>query len=53
MHETTARAIVTAPKHLQKMKHADARTQQEREHLLCILAAVEGALMIGALSWAA
>ncbi|MFF2628684.1 hypothetical protein ACFVUN_23275 [Kitasatospora griseola] len=47
MHETTARAIVTAPNHLQKMKHADARTQQGREQLPRILAAVEGALVMG------
>ncbi|GGR01906.1 hypothetical protein [Kitasatospora griseola] len=47
VHEMIARVIVTARNHLQKMKHADAGTQEEREQLLRILAAVEGALMIG------
>ncbi|MFJ6140506.1 hypothetical protein [Kitasatospora sp. NPDC092286] len=46
VHETVARVIVTARNNLQKMKHADSGSEEEREQLLRILVAVEGALML-------
>ncbi len=47
MHDVLARVIVTARTKLQKMKHADGGTREEREQLLRILVAIEGALMLG------
>ncbi|MGW7586629.1 hypothetical protein ACWGKU_33475 [Kitasatospora sp. NPDC054768] len=47
VHEMVARVIVIARNNLQKMKHADSGSEEEREQLRRILVAVEGALMLG------
>ncbi|MFJ9447121.1 hypothetical protein ACIRRH_35525 [Kitasatospora sp. NPDC101235] len=47
VHEMVARVIVIARNNLQKIKHADSGSEEEREQLWRILVAVEGALMLG------
>ncbi|MFE3109716.1 hypothetical protein ACFXG8_19050 [Kitasatospora indigofera] len=47
VHDVLARVIVNARNKLQELKHADAGTEEEREQLLRVLAAIEGALMLG------
>jgi hypothetical protein len=47
IHDVVARTIVVARTGLQKLKHADSELRDDREKLIAILSAVEGALMIG------
>ncbi|MEU0039997.1 hypothetical protein [Streptomyces sp. NPDC006333] len=42
-----ARVLVSARNKLQKLKHADGGTEEEREQLSSVLAALEGGLMLG------
>jgi hypothetical protein len=47
IHEVLAITLVAARNKLQDLKHSDEGTQEEREQLLTVLAAIEGALMLG------
>ncbi|NYI05539.1 hypothetical protein [Allostreptomyces psammosilenae] len=47
IHDVIAIALVSIRNQLQKMKHADRGTPEEKSQLLSILAALEGALMLG------
>lgn len=47
LHDVLALVLVSARNRLQKLKHADGGTQEEREQLMAVLAALEGALMLG------
>jgi hypothetical protein len=47
IHETLAIVLVSARNKLQKLKHADSGTPEEREQLAAVLTALEGALMLG------
>lgn len=47
IHDVVAMALVSIRNQLQKMKHADQGTPEEKSQLLNILAALEGALMLG------
>ncbi|TQL96025.1 hypothetical protein FB559_1543 [Actinoallomurus bryophytorum] len=47
IHDLLARAIVAARGDLQKLKHADGDLRDDREKLLVLLPAVEGALLLG------
>lgn len=47
LHDVIAIALVSARNQLQKLKHADDGTEEEREQLMSVLSAVEGALMLG------
>ncbi|MFD5307312.1 hypothetical protein [Streptomyces rochei] len=47
LHDVVALVLVSARNKLQKLKHADSGTQEEREQLMMVLAALEGALMLG------
>ncbi|MGY1523406.1 hypothetical protein ACW69C_06475 [Streptomyces sp. MN3] len=47
IHEVLALALVTARNKLQDLKHSDQGTPQEREQLMTVLSALEGALMLG------
>ncbi|MFF5655164.1 MULTISPECIES: hypothetical protein [Streptomyces] len=47
IHELVARAFVLTRNRLQKIKHADIGTPEEREQLLTLFSALEGALMLG------
>ncbi|MGV9758643.1 hypothetical protein ACWDUC_22825 [Streptomyces tricolor] len=47
LHDVIAIALVSARNQLQKLKHADNGTEEEREQLMSVLSAVEGALMLG------
>lgn len=47
LHDVLALALVSARNKLQKLKHADNGTAEEREQLTVILSALEGALMLG------
>ncbi|MGW2840630.1 hypothetical protein ACWCWD_22905 [Streptomyces sp. NPDC001493] len=47
VHELVARAFVSTRNKLQKIKHADIGTPEEREQLLTLFSALEGALMLG------
>ncbi|MER6288555.1 hypothetical protein [Streptomyces sviceus] len=46
-HDVVALVLVSARTKLQKLKHADSGTPEEREQLIAVLAAIEGALMLG------
>ncbi|AQT70433.1 hypothetical protein [Streptomyces sp. fd1-xmd] len=46
-HDVFARVIVATRDRLQKLKHSDGGTPEEKEQLLCLLAGLEGALMLG------
>jgi hypothetical protein len=47
LHDVIAIALVSARNQLQKLKHADSGTDEERKQLMSVLSAVEGALMLG------
>lgn len=47
LHDVVALVLVSARNKLQKLKHADSGSQEEREQLMMVLAALEGALMLG------
>ncbi|MFF3242300.1 hypothetical protein ACFYWY_00880 [Streptomyces sp. NPDC002870] len=47
IHEMIARAVVSTRNRLQKIKHADTGSPEEREQLLTLFTALEGALMLG------
>jgi hypothetical protein len=47
LHELVARVLVAVRGRLQKIKHADQGTPEEREQLLSLFTALEGALMLG------
>ncbi|MCT2589803.1 hypothetical protein LHJ74_07725 [Streptomyces sp. N2-109] len=47
IHDVIAIALVSIRNQLQKMKHADHGTPEEKGQLLSVLAALEGALMLG------
>ncbi|MFF0674280.1 hypothetical protein ACFYVE_39460 [Streptomyces tendae] len=47
LHDVVALVLVSARNKLQKLKHADSGAQEEREQLMMVLAALEGALMLG------
>jgi hypothetical protein len=47
IHDVLARVIVVARTRLQQLKHADLDQESERERLLMVMSALEGALMIG------
>lgn len=47
IHDVLARVIVIARTRLQQLKHADFDRESERETLLLVMSALEGALMIG------
>ncbi|GAB2988714.1 hypothetical protein GCM10023080_062910 [Streptomyces pseudoechinosporeus] len=47
IHDVIAVSLVSIRNQLQKMKHADYGTPEEKSQLLSILAALEGALMLG------
>lgn len=47
IHELIARTFVLTRNRLQKIKHADTGTPEEREQLLTLFSALEGALMLG------
>ncbi|MFF1306570.1 hypothetical protein [Streptomyces sp. NPDC058307] len=47
IHDVIAISLVSIRNQLQKMKHADYGTPEEKSQLLSILAALEGALMLG------
>lgn len=47
IHDILARVVVVARSKLQRLKHADGGSAEEREQLLVIMAALEGALMLG------
>ncbi|MPY36732.1 hypothetical protein FNH09_37595 [Streptomyces adustus] len=46
-HDILARVLVSARNKLQKLKHTDGGTPEEREQLSSLLAALEGGLMLG------
>ncbi|WSB84175.1 hypothetical protein OHA60_10575 [Streptomyces cellulosae] len=47
LHDVLALVLVSARNKLQKLKHADGGTPEEREQLMAVLSALEGALMLG------
>lgn len=47
IHNVLATVLVSARSKLQKLKHADSGTPEEREQLMAVLTALEGALMLG------
>ncbi|MFF4331157.1 hypothetical protein ACFYZT_32210 [Streptomyces sp. NPDC001591] len=47
IHDVLARVIVTTRTSLQKFKHDDAGTQEEKDQLLSLLTGLEGALLLG------
>ncbi|MEV7512654.1 hypothetical protein AB0O57_32320 [Streptomyces sp. NPDC091201] len=47
LHDVFARVIVATRDRLQKLKHNDGGTPEEKEQLLCLLAGLEGALLLG------
>ncbi|MBA2950093.1 hypothetical protein [Streptomyces himalayensis] len=47
IHDVIAISLVSIRNQLQKMKHADHGTPEEKVQLLSVLAALEGALMLG------
>ncbi|MFF3177906.1 hypothetical protein ACFVQ0_35405 [Streptomyces sp. NPDC057900] len=47
IHDVLARVIVATRTSLQKFKHDDAGTQEERDQLFSLLAGLEGALLLG------
>jgi hypothetical protein len=47
LHDILALVLVSARNKLQKLKHADSGTPEEREQLMAVLSALEGALMLG------
>ncbi|WP_079408599.1 hypothetical protein [Streptomyces sp. 3211] len=47
IHDVLARVIVATRTSLQKFKHDDAGTQEEKDQLLSLLAGLEGALLLG------
>ncbi|WP_369211752.1 hypothetical protein [Streptomyces flavofungini] len=47
IHDVLARVIVATRTSLQKFKHDDAGTQEERDRLFSLLAGLEGALLLG------
>ncbi|MFB6961716.1 hypothetical protein ACFCYB_33195 [Streptomyces sp. NPDC056309] len=47
LHDVVALVLVSARNKLQKLKHTDSGTQEEREQLMMVLSALEGALMLG------
>ncbi len=47
LHDVFARVIVATRDRLQKLKHSDGGTPAEKEQLLCLLAGLEGALLLG------
>lgn len=47
IHEVLALVLVTARNKLQYLKHSDDGTPEEREQLMSVLSALEGALMLG------
>ncbi|MGW6824232.1 hypothetical protein [Streptomyces sp. NPDC055005] len=47
IHDVFARVIVATRTRLQEFKHDDDGTPEEKEQLLCLLAGLEGALMLG------
>ncbi|MEU9663466.1 hypothetical protein [Streptomyces chartreusis] len=47
LHDVVALGLTSARNKLQKLKHADKGTPQEREQLMAVLSALEGALMLG------
>ncbi|WP_369162367.1 hypothetical protein [Streptomyces sp. R02] len=47
LHDIVALVLVSARNKLQRLKHADSGTQEEREQLMMVLSALEGALMLG------
>ncbi|MFF8329232.1 hypothetical protein [Rhodococcus qingshengii] len=46
-HDVLARVLVSARNKLQKMKHFDSGSPEEREQIGAVLSALEGALMLG------
>lgn len=47
LHDVVALGLISARNKLQKLKHADGGTPEEREQLMAVLSALEGALMLG------
>ncbi|MFF5638730.1 hypothetical protein [Streptomyces sp. NPDC012825] len=47
IHDTLARAITITRTSLQKFKHEDGGTQEEKDQLLALLTGLEGALLLG------
>ncbi|WP_143063761.1 hypothetical protein [Streptomyces sp. Ag109_O5-10] len=47
LHDVLARVLVSARNKLQKMKHFDSGSPEEREQIGAVLSALEGALMLG------
>ena len=47
IHDVLARVIVATRTSLQKFKHDDAGTQEEKDQLFSLLAGLEGALLLG------
>ncbi|MET8418568.1 hypothetical protein ABZV41_23480 [Streptomyces sp. NPDC005098] len=47
LHDVVALVLVSARTKLQKLKHADNGTPEERQQLMSVLSALEGALMLG------
>ncbi|WP_251066665.1 hypothetical protein [Streptomyces sp. ISL-36] len=47
VHDALARVIVTTRTSLQKFKHDDSGTQEEKDQLLALLTGLEGALLLG------
>ncbi|MFG2979460.1 hypothetical protein ACGFYY_41550 [Streptomyces sp. NPDC048331] len=47
VHDVLARVIVATRTSLQKFKHEDAGTQEEKDQLFSLLAGLEGALLLG------